>query len=251
METDHLPARRLEGRTAIITGGGSGMGLASVQRFLADGANVVAADIDGEAAARAVEGHGDRAVAETVDVTDATAVQRMVDETVTRFGSLDCYFNNAGVPMVVCPIEETSDAEWQRNIAVNLTAFFVAARIVAPVMKRQRSGVILVTSSMTGVRPRPNLSAYAAAKGGAVNLAKELALELAEFGIRVNAICPVSTDTPMLAGFGAGDHVTSKATPMGRLARADEIAATAAFLASDDASFITGSSILVDGGRNL
>lgn len=251
MEIDHTPIHRLEGRTAIITGGGSGMGLATVHRFLAEGANVVAADLNAEAAARAVEGHGARAYAATVDVTDATAVQRMVDEAVERFGSLDCYFNNAGVPMVASPIEETSDAEWQRNIAVNLTAFFLAARIVVPIMKRQRSGVILVTSSMTGIRPRPNLSAYAAAKGGAVNLAKELAIELAEFGIRVNAICPVATDTPMLAQFGPGDQGTAKATPLGRLARAEEIASTAAFLASDDASFITGSAILVDGGRNL
>lgn len=247
---NQLP-RRLEGRTAIITGGGSGMGRASVERFLAEGANVVAADINADAAKETIKGHEDRAVAATVDVTDANAVQRMVDQTVERFGSLDCYFNNAGVPMVACPIEETSDAEWQRNIAVNLTAFFIAARIVVPVMKRQRSGVILVTSSMTGVRPRPNLSAYAAAKGGAINLAKELAIELADFGIRVNAICPVATETPMLKQFGPGDQSTAKATPLGRLARADEIASTAAFLASDDASFITGSAILVDGGRNL
>ena len=243
--------RRLVGKTVIITGGGSGMGLASVERFLAEGANVVAADINAEAANAAIKGHEEQALAAAVDVTDASAVQKMVDETVERFGALDCYFNNAGVPMVACSIEETSDAEWQRNIAVNLTAFFIAARIVSPLMKRQRSGVILVTSSMTGVRPRPNLSAYAAAKGGAINLAKELAIELAEFGIRVNAICPVSTDTPMLTQFGAGDQSTAKATPLGRLARADEIASTAAFLASDDASFITGSSILVDGGRNL
>lgn len=251
METTDRVCRRLEGRTAIITGGGSGMGLASVQRFLAEGARVVVADIDGDAAARAVEGHEEQAMAATVDVTDAVAVQRMVDETVERFGSLDCYFNNAGVPMVTASIEETSDAEWARNIAVNLTAIFIAARIVTPIMKAQGSGVILVTSSMTGVRPRPNLSAYAAAKGGAVNLTKALAIELAEFGIRVNTICPVATDTPMLKQFGAGDHGTSKATPLGRLARADEIASTAAFLASDDASFITGSALLVDGGRNL
>lgn len=251
MQADQLPGLRLGGRTAIITGAGSGMGLASVERFLADGANVVAVDVNGDAAEQAVAGHDDRAFAAAVDVTDASAVQAVVAQAVERFGAVDCYFNNAGVPMVASPIEETSDAEWERNIAVNLTAFFVAARIVAPVMKRQGSGVILVTSSMTGVRPRPNLSAYAAAKGGAVNLAKALAIELADFGIRVNAICPVATETPMLQQFGPGDHGTAKATPLGRLARAEEIASTAAFLASDDASFITGSAILVDGGRNL
>lgn len=251
MDTDQIVARRLHGRTAIITGGGSGMGLASVKRFLSEGASVVAVDLDGAAAEQAVAGHEESAFAEGADVTDVVAMQRVVEQTVERFGSLDCYFNNAGVPMVASPIEETSDQEWQRNIAVNLTAFFIAARIVAPIMKQQGSGVILVTSSMTGIRPRPNLSAYAAAKGGAVNLAKALAIELADFGIRVNAICPVATETPMLKQFGPGDHGTAKATPLGRLARADEIASTAAFLASDDASFITGSAILVDGGRNL
>lgn len=251
MEANQAFARRLEGRTAIITGGGSGMGLASVHRFLSEGANVVSVDINAEGAQRSIEGHEDRAVAARVDVTDASAVEQVISETVERFGALDCYFNNAGVAMQVSTIEETSDAEWERNIAVNLTAFFIAARAATPVMKRQGSGSILVTSSMTGVRPRPNLSAYAAAKGGAVNLAKALAIELAEFGIRVNAVCPVSTDTPMLDDFGVGDHVTAKATPLGRLARPEEIASTAAFLASDDASFITGSAILVDGGRNL
>jgi 3-oxoacyl-[acyl-carrier protein] reductase len=251
MATVPEPCVRLRGRTAIITGGGSGMGLASVRRFLAEGANVVSVDINGDAAEKSIEGAGDRALAFSADVTDARAVERVVIATVERFGTLDCYYNNAGVAMVVSSIEDTSDQEWERNIAVNLTAFFVAARIVVPIMKRQNSGVLLVTSSMTGIRPRPRLSAYAAAKGGAITLAQALAHELAEFGIRVNAICPVSTDTPMLADFGAGDHVTAKATPLGRLAKPEEIAATAAFLASDDASFITGSSILVDGGRNL
>lgn len=251
MEANGAHGPRLQGKTAIITGGGSGMGLASVHRFLAEGANVVAVDLNGEAAEAAVAGHEDRAFAAAADVTDPDAISVVVSDTVERYGSLDCYFNNAGIAMSAAAIEDTTDEQWERNIAVNLTAFFIAARVVVPVMKKQGSGVLLVTSSMTGVRPRPRLSAYAAAKGGAVNLAKALAIELAEFGIRVNAICPVSTDTPMLADFGIGDHVTSNATPMGRLARPEEIASTAAFLASDDASFITGSPIFVDGGRGL
>ncbi len=249
VETNVRP--RLEGKTAIITGGASGIGRASVARFGEEGANVVALDINGEAAEQAVFGLANRGLGLAVDVTDASAVARAVEMTVDRYGRLDCYFNNAGIPMIVANIEDTSDEEWERNIAVNLTAFFQAARIVVPVMKRQGGGVILVTASMTGVRPRPRLSAYAAAKGGAVNLAKALAIELAEFDIRVNAICPVSTDTPMLKQFGAGDHVTAKATPMGRLGQPEEMASTAAFLASNDASFITGSAILVDGGRGI
>jgi 3-oxoacyl-[acyl-carrier protein] reductase len=242
---------RLAGKTAIITGAGSGMGLASVQRFLAEGANVVAVDLNGDAAEAAVASAGERAIAVGADVTDAAAVRAYVDDTVERFGTVDCYFNNAGVPMEAAWVEDVSDEAWQRAIDVNLTAVFVAARIVVPIMKEQRSGVILVTASMSGIRPRPRLCAYTAAKGGAVVLAKQLAIELAEFGIRVNSINPVSTDTPMLTQFGAGDHVTANATPMGRLGRAEEVAATAAFLASDDASFLTGSALQVDGGRGI
>jgi 3-oxoacyl-[acyl-carrier protein] reductase len=248
-----VPARRLEGRTAIITGAGSGIGRASVERFLAEGANVVAVDIDGAAAEATVAAAdaGDRAVAVTVDVTDAAAVQRSVDLALERFGSLDVYYNNAGLPQVAALVEDVDDETWRRAIDVNLTAIFLAARIVVPIMKQQASGVILVTASMSGIRPRPQLCAYTAAKGGAVALARQLAIELAEFGIRVNSVNPVSTDTPMLSQFGSGDHTTAKATPIGRLGRADEIAAAAAFLASDDASFITGSALQVDGGRGI
>lgn len=243
--------RRLVGRTAIITGAGSGMGLSSVERFLAEGANVVAVDLNGDAAALAVAAAGDHGTAIEADVTDADAVQRAVDQTVERFGTVDCFFNNAGLAQKVDAVENLSEDVWRRVMDVNLTAFFYAARAVVPIMKGQGSGVILVTSSMSGIRPRPGLAAYNAAKGGANLFAKALAIELAEHQIRVNAICPTATDTPMLSEFGAGDHITSKATPLGRLARADEMAATAAFLASDDASFITGSTIMVDGGRGI
>ena len=242
---------RLAGKTAIITGAASGMGRASVERFLRDGANVVGVDLDGVAVESVLADAGDRGLARQADVTSSAEIERIVHETVERFGTLDCYFNNAGAPMAAEFVEDVTDEAWRKVIDVNLTAFFIAARAVVPVMKRQGSGVILVTSSMAGVRPRPKLSAYTAAKGGANLMAKGLAIELAEFGIRVNAICPVATNTPMLSQFGAGDHTSSNATPLGRLAEPEEIASTAAFLASDDASFITGSEILVDGGRGI
>jgi 3-oxoacyl-[acyl-carrier protein] reductase len=246
-----ISGRRLEGKTTIITGAASGMGRASVDRFLAEGANVIAVDLDGEGAEQAIADAGDRGVAYGLDVMDGGAIGAMITETVDRFGALDCYFNNAGVPQVAAWVEDVTDEEWKRSIDVNLTAIFLAARHVVPVMKRQGAGVILITASVSGLRPRPRLASYTAAKGGAVNLARALAIELAEFGIRVNSINPVSTDTPMLAQFGVGEHTTAKATPMGRLGRADEVASTAAFLASDDASFITGSAINVDGGRGI
>lgn len=243
--------RRLAGKTAIVTGGASGMGLASVERFLAEGANVVALDLDEARARAAVASAGERGLAVAADVTDAAAVEAAVQATIDRFGALDVYFNNAGAPQVAADVEDITDAVWEKMIAVNLTAVFIAARIVLPIMKERRGGSFIVTASMAGVRPRPRLAAYTAAKGGAVLLAKQLANEVAEHNVRVNAICPVSTETPMLAQFGAGDHVTANATPMGRLGRADEVASTAAFLASDDSSFITGSALLVDGGRGI
>jgi 3-oxoacyl-[acyl-carrier protein] reductase len=244
---------RLQGRTAIITGAGSGIGRASVERFLAEGANVIAADVNGAAVEETVAAAaaGDRAVATETDVTDSAAVQRMVDLALERFGKLDIYYNNAGVPQVAALVEDVDEQTWHHVVDVNLTAIFIAARLVVPIMKRQGSGVILITASMSGIRPRPQLCAYTAAKGGAVNLGKALAIELAEFGIRVNSVNPVSTDTPMLSQFGAGDHTTAKATPLGRLGQAHEMAAAAAFLASDDAAFITGSALQVDGGRGI
>ncbi len=251
MTPPQLSAERLKGKTAIITGGASGIGLASVHRFLAEGANVVCVDLDADRAAASVEGAGDRGTSVAADVTDKAAVQAVVDSAIERYGAIDCYFNNAGVPMVAAGVDETTDDAWDLNVAVNLTAFFYAARIVVPHMRERGGGTLLVTASISGVRPRPMLSAYTAAKAGAIGLAKQLAIELADTGIRVNAVCPVSTETPMLAGFGMGDHVTAKATPVGRLGRPEEMAAAAAWLASDDAAFITGTAFAVDGGRSI
>jgi 3-oxoacyl-[acyl-carrier protein] reductase len=249
--TIEVSAERLKGRTAIITGGASGIGLASVRRFLAEGANVVSLDLDGDGAEASVASAGERGLGLAVDVGDADAVKRAVSHTIDRFGALDCYYNNAGVPMLASFVEDISDEDWQRVLNINLTAVFYAARVVIPHMKARGSGAFLVTASISGVRPRPRLASYTSAKGGAIALAKQLAVEVAEFGVRVNAICPVSTDTPMLSQFGVGDHITANATPMGRLGRPEEVAATAAWLASDDASFITGAAIGVDGGRSV
>lgn len=243
---------RLSARTVLITGAGSGIGFASVHRFGAEGANVVALDIDGAAARRALKSAGCPGLALSVDVTDATATQAAIRETLERFGAIDCYFNNAGRSHPPAFVEAISEETWDEVLDTNLRAFFLAARIVVPIMKAQRRGVILVTASMGALRPRPQLAAYTAAKAGAVALVKQIAIEVAEFRIRVNAICPVATDTPMLAR--AGPEVTrsiAEQIPLGRLARPEDIAATAAFLASDDAAMITGAAIQVDGGRGI
>lgn len=242
---------RLAGKTAIITGGASGIGAASVRRFLDEGARVVSVDLDFDAAEAAIAGDGDRAIARSADVADAAAIKAIVDEAIERFGGLDCYLNNVGAPMTPEPIEDVPIEVWNRIISVNLTAVFLAAQVVLPVMKRNRRGTFLVVSSMSGVRQRAKLSAYCASKGGAIALTKEIALEVAEFGVRVNAICPVATETPMFQQMSGSQLLDPSSIPMGRLAQPEEIASVAAFLASDDASFVTGSEVYVDGGRAI
>lgn len=243
---------RLTGKTSIITGAGSGMGYSAAERFLAEGGNVVAVDLREDGLKRLAAAHGsDALVTRTLDVTDAAGVAELVGETVDRFGGLDCYFNNAGVPFSAKEIESVTDAEWDLMMDVNLKAILYAARAVVPVMKERHGGSFIITASMAGVRPRPSLLPYTVSKGAAVHMAKAMAVELAPHQIRVNAICPVAADTPMLAEFGAGDHITPNATPMGRLVTAEEIGAVALFLASDDAGFVTGLSIPVDGGRSI
>lgn len=243
---------RLTGKTSIITGAGSGMGYAAVERFLAEGGDVVAVDLRDDGLEKLRSAHGDEhLMTATCDVTDQQAVTDVVKQTVDRFGAVDVYFNNAGVPFVAKGIEDVTDEDWDLNMSVNLKAILIAARAVVPVMKGQGGGSFIITASMAGIRPRPNLTPYTIAKGGAVHFAKAMAIELAEHQIRVNAVCPVAASTPMLAQFGAGDHTTAKATPMGRLVTAEEIAAVALFLASDDAGFVTGLAIPVDGGRSI
>lgn len=248
----------LSGKIALITGAGSGIGRASALAFAREGATVVAADLDEAAAgATAAAAPGGTIVPMGGDVAQAADIRRIVEETVGRSGGLDIFFQNAGIPQAARPVEEIPIDEWHRIIAVNLTALFLGAQVVAPIMKRQRSGVILVTASIAGIRPRPGLSAYVASKGGAIALVKALALELAPFQVRVNALCPVAVKTPMVTQFGfGGDLAEAEARfattiPLGRLTTPEEIAAGALYLASDVASAITGITLEIDGGRGV
>lgn len=248
-------AQRLFGKTAIITGGASGMGRASVERFLQEGATVVAVDID-EAGLESLDIPPDRGMAVRVDVTDADQVNEIVNRTVKIYGRLDTYFNNAGLAQRACGVEEITISDWDNLIRVNLTAAFLAAQAVVPHMRARRSGSFIITASTAGLRPRPNLLAYNASKFGAVGLAKSLALEVGGDNIRVNALCPVAANTPMLEKFGYGTHEETAqlligSTPLARLSEPEEIAAAGAFLASDDAAFLTGLAFPVDGGRTI
>jgi 3-oxoacyl-[acyl-carrier protein] reductase len=248
-------SQRLEGKVAIVTGGASGMGRASVLRFLEEGATVVAVDIQADALAALdiPDGQGRTSV---TDVTDADAVKSLVDSVVEQYGKLDVYFNNAGTAMKATPVSDVSREMWDLTIAVNLTAAFLAAQATFPVFRNQGGGSFIVTASTAGLRPRPNLTAYNAAKFGVVGLTKSLALDGGPDNIRANAILPVATNTPMLEQFGYGTHeetakMLTAGNPIQRMCEPEDVAAMAAFLASDDASFLTGTLMTVDGGRTI
>jgi 3-oxoacyl-[acyl-carrier protein] reductase len=244
-------------KTAAITGAGSGMGRATARLFAERGADVAVIDIDGEAAEETVSligEDGGSAIALTADSSEAADVEAFVERTVSAFGGIDVLHNNAGIPQESTPVEDVTEATWDRIQAVNLKSTFLGAKYAVPQMRADGGGVILNTASTAGIRPRTGLSAYCASKGGMITLTKQLAHELAEDEIRVNAICPVATDTDMLPEFAAGDlsvESMRETIPLGRLAEATDIAHAAAFLASDEASMITGTALEVDGGRDI
>jgi NAD(P)-dependent dehydrogenase (short-subunit alcohol dehydrogenase family) len=244
--------QRYGGRTAVITGGGSGIGLATARRLASEGARVVVADIDpdtGKAAADEVDGLFVR-----TDVTDSEQVAALFEEAVQTYGGVDVAFNNAGIsPPDDDSILTTGIEAWRRVQEVNLTSVYLCCQAVLPHMRRAGRGSIINTASFVAVMGAATSQiAYTASKGGVLALSRELGVQFAREGIRVNALCPGPVDTPLLQQLFAADPERARRRlvhiPMGRFARAEEIAAAVAFLGSDDASFITASTFLVDGG---
>lgn len=245
---------RLQKKIAIVTGAASGFGLGIAAKFVAEGAQVIVADRDGHAAARAAQSLGDAAVAVTADVTKAADVRAMVEAARSRFGRLDILVNNAGMGHVPQPLEEVDEDLFDRILAVNVKAIYLAAKEVVPLFKAQRSGVVLNIASTAGVSPRPRLAWYNASKGWVITATRSMAVELAPFGIRVCALNPVAGETPMLKTFMGEDTPEIRAKflstiPIGRFSTPEDLGNAACFLCSDEASMITGVAMEVDGGR--
>ena len=245
---------RLAGKTAIITGAGSGFGEGMAKRFAEEGANVIVADLNGDAAKRVASDIGKQAVAIEVDVATAKDNQAMADCAMQNFGAIDIFVLNAGVTHKNMSLLDVDEDMFDRIGDVNMKALFHASKSVVPQMAKQGGGSILATASTAGLRPRPGLVWYNASKAWVINACKCMAVELAPQNIRVNSLCPVAGETGMLADFMGEDtpEIREKfqsVIPLGRFSQPRDMANAALYLVSDEADFITGIAMEVDGGR--
>ena len=246
---------KLDNKVAMITGAGSGIGRASAYLFAREGANLIIADINdagGEETVANIRSDSGEAIFIHTDVTMAYEVERLVKTAMGRFGKIDILYNNAGIFMGETAVEDIEESFWDRLYAVNVKSVFLMVKYVVPEMKRAGKGVIINTASSTAVRYRGHISAYTSTKGAVITLTKALAVELGPYKIRVNCIIPGATDTPMIRMLP--DEIMQKVLSMAsfnRLIKPEEIAHAALYLASDEATMITGADIKVDGGRGI
>jgi len=250
------------GKVAFVTGAAGGIGRATALAFARAGASVVVADVsenENQETARMIEEVGGRALAVRCDVRRAEDVQTALDKTVETFGRLDAAFNNAGVEQLPKAMIDITEDEWDRIIGIDLRGVFLCMKYEIPLMLKQGGGAIVNTSSGAGIKAFKDQSAYVAVKHGVVGLTKAVALDYASQNIRVNAVCPGIVDTPMMDRFGGGTAEGKEkelagaalAEPIGRAGKPDEIAAAVLWLCSDNASFVVGSAMVVDGGHSL
>ncbi|NLY28466.1 MAG: SDR family oxidoreductase [Alcaligenaceae bacterium] len=248
---------QLEGKVAIVTGAGSGFGEGTAKLFAKEGAKVVIADINKEAADRVASEIGSVALAIKVDVSSKSDITALVEATLKEFGAVDIVVNNAAITHKNQPMLDVDEAMFDRMFDVNVKSIYHMTNAVVPVMRKQGKGVILNIGSTAGIRPRPGLTWYNASKGAVNLLSKSMAVELGPDNIRVNAICPVMGVTGMFELFmGAPDTPENRAKfvstiPLGRFCQPSDVAAAALYLASDAAEFITGVELPVDGGRTV
>ncbi len=244
---------RLTGKTAIVTGGASGFGAGIVRKFAAEGARVLVVDINADGAAAMAEEVGNGALSIACNVADGASVAEMAAYAIKEFGQVDILVNNAGITHLPKPMEEVTEEEFDRVFAVNCKSVYLTARELVPHMKAN-GGAILNVASTAGLSPRPRLNWYNASKGWMITATKTMAVELAPSKLRVNAICPVAGETPLLASFMGEDTPEMRTKflstiPLGRFSTPEDMGNAACFLCSDEASMITGVAMEVDGGR--
>ncbi len=245
---------RLAGKTAFITGSAGGFGAGIAERFVREGATVIVADINLNGAQAKATELGNSALAVEVDVSQSQSVANAIASAREKAGDIQVLVNNAGIGHPPCPLDELSEEAFDRLQSINTKSLFLFAKHLIPTMKAANAGVILNIASTAGVSPRPNLTWYNASKGWVITATKSMAIELAPWGIRVNALNPVAGDTPLLATFMGGDSPERRQAflstiPLGRFSTPEDLGNAACFLCSDEASLITGTTLEVDGGR--
>jgi meso-butanediol dehydrogenase/(S,S)-butanediol dehydrogenase/diacetyl reductase len=247
---------RVKGKVAIVTGASSGIGRAAAERLAEEGASVVVSDVDeklGKEVVRGIEKAGGKAVFVKTDVSKEADAKKLVAATVKAFGKVDVLVNNAGI-RASGPVHETSLADWEKIMGIDLRGVYLCSRFAIPEMLKKKDGSIINISSVSGVAGDYGMAAYNAAKGGVTNLTRNMALDYAKSGIRVNAVCPGSIRTPLLEsayhelGYDKATKSFNAAYPPGHIGEARDVAHLILFLASDESRFISGANILIDGG---
>ena len=245
---------RLENKTAVVTGAASGLGKAIVEKFLEEGSKVIIVDINNDAGRELSGKLGPRTLAVSADVGNANSVENLQKSIFESFEKVDIVVNNAGVTHLPTPLDEVTEEDFDRVFRVNCKSVYLMAKAFVPSMKNQGGGSILNIASTAGVSPRPNLNWYNSSKGWMNTATRTMAVELAPFGVRVNAVNPVASETPLLASFMGEDTPEMRqkflsTIPLGRFAQPRDIANAACYLSSDEASMVTGVCMQVDGGR--